>query len=205
MRPWSVPVLCRNNVYLQQLCPLSGVGQFAAARAHPPSVMLFVPYEACVTISSTAGFSSSTRSPMRKAAASASAAWAAEASSRAWTMASGLPLGPDALAGRGHLGEADGMVDGVVLAAPAAAEVDDGEAHGADVDAGDDAGALGMRLDGDRRRGEVVVGALEQVGGAAERGDHAREGLGRRARLQRRPRVAVEPLQVAAAARRARR
>jgi hypothetical protein len=33
----------------------------------------------------------------------------------------------------------------------------------------------------------VVVGALEQVGGAAERSDHAREGLGRCARLERRP------------------
>ncbi len=47
----SPPPPCRNNAYLQQLC-----GYIA-------------PYEAAVTISSTAGFSSSTRSPTRKAAA----------------------------------------------------------------------------------------------------------------------------------------
>ena len=101
----------------------------------------------------------------------------------------------DALAGRRDLGQPDGVVDGVVLAAPPAAEVDDGQADRAHVDAGDDAGALGLRLDGHGRGGQVVVGALEQVRRAAERRDHAREGLGRRARLERGARVAVEPLQ----------
>ena len=147
------------------------------------------------TTSSTAGFSSSTRSPTRKAAASASAARAR------CVLVAGVDdrqrpgLRADALAGRRDLGEAHGVVDGVVLAAAAAAEVDDRQPDGAHVDAGDDAGALGVRLDRHRRRRQVVVGALEEVARAAEGGDHAGEGLGGGAGLERRARVGVEPLQ----------
>ena len=98
------------------------------------------------------------------------------ASSRAWTTASGAP-GPDRGARRGDLGQPDGGVDHVVLARAAAAEADDDEPERARVDARSRRRPLGRDRADDRRAGRCAR-VLEQVGRAAERGDHAREALG---------------------------
>ena len=58
--------------------------------------------------------------------------------------------GPDALAGRGDLAEPDRVVDALGLVAAPAAEVDDGQADGAHVDALRRTRPVGLGGDGDR-------------------------------------------------------
>ena len=100
---------------------------------------------------------------------------------------------PDALAGRGDLAEADRVVDALGLVAAPAAQPDDGQADRANVDRRHHAGALGLGGHDDGGAREVALGRLEQIGGAAEGGDHRGEALGRGAAGQRRGRVGVDP------------
>ena len=106
------------------------------------------------------------------AARSAAAAAVGVGLVRAWTIASGAPAGPTRSPGAATSLSPTAWSIGVGLVAAAAAEVDDGEADGADVDAGDDAGALRAGRDGHRRG--------RQVRRRGARG-------GRRARRARRP------------------
>ena len=114
----------------------------------------------------------------------------------------------DALAGRGDLGEADGVVDRVVLAAAAAAEVDDGQADRADVDGGRRRrGASGGAATVTGAAARWSPGRSSRSAGPAERAHHAGEALGRRRPSQRLPRavgVAVEPAEAQHRARPAR-
>ena len=86
----------------------------------------------------------------------------------------------------GATSKADGVVDRVVLAPAVAAQPCDDEADRARVHrrrpSRGAAGATGAR---DRRRGEVLAGVLDEVGRAAERGDHRAEALRRAAVVER--------------------
>ena len=77
------------------------------------------------------------------------------------------------------------MVDDVVLARPAAAEVDDRDPDRPDVDRGHDARRTGLDRPDDRRPRQVTRRRLEQVRRSAEFDDHRTESLGRAATLQR--------------------
>ena len=83
--------------------------------------------------------------------------------------------------------EPDAVVDLVVLAPAVAAEAGDDEADGAGVDADHVAGALGRDRLGHARVRQVRAGALEQVGRAAEGGDHRARSARRRCRRRASP------------------
>ena len=67
---------------------------------------------------------------------------------------------------------------GSVGAAAAAADLDHGEAEGAGVDGGDEAGRVGRDLGDGGGDAEVALEVFEEALGAAEGGDHAVEALG---------------------------
>ena len=87
--------------------------------------------------------------------------------------------GLDPLAERGHLGQADAVVDDVVLAGPAAAEVDDRDPDRAYVDRKNDPGRTRLNHLNDGRAREVARGGIDQIGWPAELGDHRPEPLRR--------------------------
>ena len=134
-------------------------------------------------------------SPVRIAARTASSA------SRGGLLVAGVDRGEErgVLAEARDVGEADGGVDVVGLAAAAAAELHHHEAERADVDRLDHAAAGHLAADG--RFGEVLLGRVEQVGRAAELDHHVREALGRGARVQRRVDLGVDADQLERGAR----
>jgi hypothetical protein len=93
--------------------------------------------------------------------------------------------GADVLAQSGDLGQSDGVVDRLVLAAAPAAQLEDRDADLADVHGLHGPSARGWTGARVGRCGQVPVGLLEQVGGPAERGGHRGEALGGGAGAQR--------------------